>query len=195
MLYRTFMQSLTRPDGAQARAALSTLYDLVGDASARRLLDAFLSKRAEWWAACLDGAAPLDNLLALCGADATRDARLSLWSDAGLCERLQAHGARAGAGRQAQPGARGADRNGADRRPRMHRRSGRAGAFRQLAWPVLGRRRQAARQRSPARRDEDRRRAHTSAPAAATSSKPNSPNSAASCSRCNDAAAKSWCCN
>jgi ATP-dependent helicase/nuclease subunit A len=87
--YRTFMQSLTRPDGAQARAALSTLYDLVGDASARRLLDAFLSKRAEWWAACLDGAAPLDNLLALCGEDATRDARLSLWSDAGLCERLQ----------------------------------------------------------------------------------------------------------
>ncbi|HEY5800459.1 MAG TPA: UvrD-helicase domain-containing protein [Burkholderiaceae bacterium] len=87
--YRAFMQSLTRPEAAATRAALLQLYELAGDANARRLLDAFIGKRAEWWAASLDGALPLDSLRALCGKDGLRDARLDLWDDCALLKRLQ----------------------------------------------------------------------------------------------------------
>ncbi|NUT60070.1 UvrD-helicase domain-containing protein [Herbaspirillum sp. C9C3] len=95
--YRRFMQQLRDPEGAPIKAALLELYELAGDFNARQLLDAFIDKRAEWWAATQDdveegedGAAipaPLRWLEALCGDDAQRDARLSLWDDPALVAR------------------------------------------------------------------------------------------------------------
>jgi len=81
--YRRLMQGLRQPEGEAVKAALLDLYEMVGDATARNLLDAFIDKRAEWWAA-IEGdteepVAPLRWLQACCGEDALRDARLSLW--------------------------------------------------------------------------------------------------------------------
>jgi ATP-dependent helicase/nuclease subunit A len=96
--YRRFMQRLRQSDAAAVKAALLELYALAGDFNARNLLDAFLDKRAEWWASTLhDDAgedeglhepAPLRWLQALCGADALLDARLGLWGDVALVQRL-----------------------------------------------------------------------------------------------------------
>lgn len=94
--YRRFMQKLRNPEGERIKAALLELYELAGDFNARQLLDAFVDKRAEWWAATqhdgddseeIDTPTPLLWLQALCGEDALRDARLSLWDDAALVER------------------------------------------------------------------------------------------------------------
>ncbi len=94
--YRRFMQKLRNPEGERIKAALLELYELAGDFNARQLLDAFIDKRAEWWAATqhdgddgeeIDAPTPLLWLQALCGQDAQRDARLSLWDDAALVER------------------------------------------------------------------------------------------------------------
>ena len=87
--YGRFMQSVNAPEHQHVRQALITLYGQVGDSRARNMLDAFVDKRAEWWAATADGldngvesiSAPLDWLRELCGDDAECDARLSVWSD------------------------------------------------------------------------------------------------------------------
>ncbi len=90
--YRSFMQNdVKRPE---IKDALLRLYDMVGDFNAKGLLDAFVSKRAEWWAAThlvQDGqpGMPLEWLQALCGRDAQSDARLTLWQDAALIQRIQ----------------------------------------------------------------------------------------------------------
>ncbi|MGN6702199.1 MAG: UvrD-helicase domain-containing protein, partial [Burkholderiaceae bacterium] len=74
---------------SDACAALHRLYDALGDHPTKELLDAFLDKRAEWWAATLDdGQAPLASLEALCGDDLHRDPRGEAWADADLHERL-----------------------------------------------------------------------------------------------------------
>ncbi|MBV8624087.1 MAG: UvrD-helicase domain-containing protein [Herbaspirillum sp.] len=97
--YRRFMQQLGRPEGERIKAALLALYELVGDFNARQLLDAFIDKRAEWWAATQhdvaaddeegqsDTPSPLLWLERMCGDDARRDARLSLWEESVLCAR------------------------------------------------------------------------------------------------------------
>lgn len=101
--YRRFMQKLREPEGVHIKVALLELYELAGDFNARQLLDAFIDKRAEWWAATQDDGqdgeegeeeqdehaapAPLRWLQALCGADAQRDARLSLWEEHALMAR------------------------------------------------------------------------------------------------------------
>ncbi len=87
--WRAFMQSLTRSEAAPVRTALLALYEMVGDFNARKLLDAFLDKRAEWWAVSQGGQLPLELLQELCGEDAVQDARLTLWHDAELVKRLQ----------------------------------------------------------------------------------------------------------
>nr|WP_225869888.1 UvrD-helicase domain-containing protein [Glaciimonas sp. PCH181] len=90
--YRRFMQSLNDKDNAELKQTMLSLYQLVGDANARKLLNAFVSKRAEWWAsstAPLDIATPLEWLTAMCGADAEIDARLSLWDDAKVIDRIK----------------------------------------------------------------------------------------------------------
>jgi ATP-dependent helicase/nuclease subunit A len=88
--YRLFMQSLNQPDHAEVRQALLELYEMVGDLNAKKLLDAFVGKRAEWWAATGEAAdgTPLDSLQQLCGSDGRHDARLSLWQDQDLMARL-----------------------------------------------------------------------------------------------------------
>ncbi|MFT5588074.1 MAG: ATP-dependent helicase/nuclease subunit A [Bradyrhizobium sp.] len=86
--YSRFMQVLNEEGQSGVRQALQTLYELVGDWNAKKLLDAFVGKRAEWWAAAQTGL-PLDALAELCGDDGVRDARLSLWSDATLVNRMQ----------------------------------------------------------------------------------------------------------
>ncbi|WP_323744975.1 UvrD-helicase domain-containing protein [Noviherbaspirillum malthae] len=91
--YLRFMQSLDRPEQADARQALFSLYEMAGDRNARQLLDAFIDKRAEWWAACGihcagDASRPLSWLHELCGTDALRDARLGLWDDVALIGRI-----------------------------------------------------------------------------------------------------------
>lgn len=87
--YGRFMQSLDAEDNRHVRDALLALYDMVGDWNARRLLDAFIDKRAEWWASVqADPDAPLHWLHELCGEDGIADARLSLWDDASLCGRM-----------------------------------------------------------------------------------------------------------
>ena len=75
-----FMQSLNDASQAAVRRALQDLYALVGDTQARKLLDAFIARRAEWWAAAREGV-PLEDLRLLIGADGDTDARLSLWQE------------------------------------------------------------------------------------------------------------------
>lgn len=97
-----FMQSLDQPGHAGLRQSLFSLYDLAGDRGAKRLLDAFIDKRAEWWAACgnfdafdaaeisntSNASRPLAWLRDLCGRDGTADARQDLWRDHALLARI-----------------------------------------------------------------------------------------------------------
>jgi ATP-dependent helicase/nuclease subunit A len=92
--YARFLQSLKDAGQAEVRDALLALYDMVGDWNAHRLIDAFVSKRAEWWAVTHqepDAAVslPLQWLYQLCGADIQHDARLALWEDDRLLSRIQ----------------------------------------------------------------------------------------------------------
>ena len=64
--YNGMMQSLDEPDMAPVRAALLALYEQVGDWNARRLIESFAGKRADWWAANMAGD-PLAWLRAMCG--------------------------------------------------------------------------------------------------------------------------------
>ena len=82
-----FMESVNVAEAAELRAALRTLYALVGDHQAHKMLDAFVAQRAEWWAASQD-APPLDALLELCGIDGSVDARIGLWSDTSFQQRI-----------------------------------------------------------------------------------------------------------
>lgn len=87
--YRRFMQSVNEDKDNPVREELLRLYENAGDSNARALLESFLDKRAEWWAACQAGPrAPLDWLRALAGEDGQRDARLSLWQDEALQARV-----------------------------------------------------------------------------------------------------------
>jgi ATP-dependent helicase/nuclease subunit A len=85
--YSRFMRSLNDEEHAGIKQSLLCLYALVGDWQAKKMLDAFVGKRAEWWAANQHGL-PLEWLAELCGEDGEQDARLSLWDDARLTERL-----------------------------------------------------------------------------------------------------------
>jgi ATP-dependent helicase/nuclease subunit A len=92
--YRRFMQSLNTAEGKDARDALEVLYEELGDFSARNLLNVFVAKRAEWWAAVQNDAQepepwPLAQLLELCGEDGERDARLGLWQDEYLLSQIR----------------------------------------------------------------------------------------------------------
>ncbi len=87
--YSLFMQCLNSPDNAALRDDLLSLYQELGDSTTRNLLEAFCSKRAEWWAMQEQGDDPYQFLQQLCGSDAEEDARLSLWQDFPLRARLQ----------------------------------------------------------------------------------------------------------
>jgi len=84
---KRFMRFINEPEHLKVREALQNLYKLAGDHQAKKLLEAFVARRAEWWAAASHGT-PLKNLRELCGEDAEIDARLSLWSMADVCGRL-----------------------------------------------------------------------------------------------------------
>jgi ATP-dependent helicase/nuclease subunit A len=86
--YSRLMQTLNDDEQSDIKQALLQLYALAGDWNTKKLLDAFIDKRAEWWAANQDGA-PLAWLADLCGEDGVCDARLRLWDDTGLTKRLQ----------------------------------------------------------------------------------------------------------
>ena len=91
-------------DAATVRAELLYLFDTFGDYSSKELLDAFLDKRAEWWAYSLNSAdsmmasdeasssrAPQQALLQLqdfLGEDAFSDARVQLWRNELLLRRI-----------------------------------------------------------------------------------------------------------
>jgi ATP-dependent helicase/nuclease subunit A len=80
--YLRFMQSLNDAENSAIKDDLLAMYQLTGDFSTRKLLNAFVDKRAEWWAVIRQGAdVPLEWLRELCGEDAEIDARLSLWDD------------------------------------------------------------------------------------------------------------------
>lgn len=88
--YSRLMQALNEEQNEPVRAALFRLYELLGDRNTRRLLDAFVSKRAEWWAALRAGEdAPMEWLRELCAEDAYGDARLGLWQDEALLARIR----------------------------------------------------------------------------------------------------------
>ncbi|MFZ6820339.1 UvrD-helicase domain-containing protein [Undibacterium sp. Ji22W] len=80
-------------DTNSLKLELLYLYDELGDFSTQLMLDAFLDKRAEWWAVSQDTSAqtggPLAQLHDLMGDDASSDARLRLWQDEALLARLQ----------------------------------------------------------------------------------------------------------
>jgi ATP-dependent helicase/nuclease subunit A len=87
--YGRFMQALNDEEQRPVREALLALYEMVGDWNAKRLLDAFVDKRAEWWAVTQRAPeAPLEWLRELCGEDGITDARLALWEDEELRARL-----------------------------------------------------------------------------------------------------------
>jgi ATP-dependent helicase/nuclease subunit A len=85
--YRRLMQGLSTDPENETRRALVRLYEIAGDWNAKRLLDAFVDKRAEWQAAQLE-APPLDSLAHMLGHDALADARLGLWRDGALLQRF-----------------------------------------------------------------------------------------------------------
>ncbi|GAC1547917.1 MAG: double-strand break repair helicase AddA [Collimonas sp.] len=88
--YLRFMQSLNDEENSQVKQDLLALYQLVGDFSTRKLLNAFIDKRAEWWAVIQQGAeAPMEWLREMCGEDAEADARLSLWEDEKLSSQVK----------------------------------------------------------------------------------------------------------
>ncbi|SFI00613.1 ATP-dependent helicase/nuclease subunit A [Collimonas sp. OK307] len=88
--YLRFMQSLNDEENSQVKRDLLTLYQLVGDFSTRKLLNAFIDKRAEWWAVIQQGVdAPMEWLREMCGEDAEVDARLSLWDDEKLSSQMK----------------------------------------------------------------------------------------------------------
>ncbi|MDP5009416.1 MAG: UvrD-helicase domain-containing protein, partial [Glaciimonas sp.] len=88
--YQRFMQSLSHKDNAELKQAMLNLYEQVGDFNALKLLNAFVGKRAEWWAATQNGEhQPLQWLTEMCGVDAEIDARLSLWDDQALSTRIK----------------------------------------------------------------------------------------------------------
>ena len=82
-----FMHSLNQPQQSDLRAALMTIYEIAGDTTGKKLIDAFVARRAEWWVAA-ENHDPLEQLRQLCGEDALKDARLRLWEDASLCQRF-----------------------------------------------------------------------------------------------------------
>ncbi|MBI1889820.1 MAG: UvrD-helicase domain-containing protein [Burkholderiales bacterium] len=85
--YGRFMESLNDRGNEATRQAMLDLYEQVGDWQVRVLLDAFMARRAEWWA--MEGRGdPFDFLRELCGEDGERDARLRLWEDASLRTRI-----------------------------------------------------------------------------------------------------------
>jgi ATP-dependent helicase/nuclease subunit A len=86
--YIRLMQSLNDAKSADVRSAILTLYELTGDWNAKKLLDAFVGKRAEWWAAT-QNESPLEWLQTMCGEDGEIDARLSVWDDEKLLARLR----------------------------------------------------------------------------------------------------------
>jgi ATP-dependent helicase/nuclease subunit A len=89
--YRQFMQQVHAAASQDVKEALLTLYDMVGDSNTKSLLDAFMQKRAEWWASTsgeFDEGTPLAWLEDKCGEDAVRDARLTLWEDTKLTAQL-----------------------------------------------------------------------------------------------------------
>ncbi|HEV7618886.1 MAG TPA: UvrD-helicase domain-containing protein [Burkholderiaceae bacterium] len=86
--YNRFMQSLDEAKNDGVKTALLTLYELVGDWNTKKLIDAFVGKRAEWWAATQNGA-PLEWLHEACGEDGGFDARLTLWDDQKLTARIR----------------------------------------------------------------------------------------------------------
>ena len=69
------------------RDALLTLYRIAGDSNAGKLLDAFVEKRAEWWATSQSGDA-FEMLRELAGKDGEQDARLGLWDDVEIIEKI-----------------------------------------------------------------------------------------------------------
>jgi len=96
--YIRLMQSVPQARNAGLKNALLMLYRLVGDWNAKRLLDAFVAKRAEWWA--MEQNEPMERLRELCGEDGLRDARLSLWEDRESLERLNKIAALLGKGKK-----------------------------------------------------------------------------------------------
>jgi len=82
-----FMVGLNDDSQAEVKAALVALYEIAGSFNARRMLDAFVEKRAEWWAINRDGAG-LARLQEFCGADGGNDPRIELWNDAALLARI-----------------------------------------------------------------------------------------------------------
>lgn len=88
--YGQLMQSLKDTAHSEIKAALLHLYQEVGDSNAKNMLDAFLDKRAEWWASNQDAqdGDPLSWLRELCGIDVELDARLSVWKNEALYQRL-----------------------------------------------------------------------------------------------------------
>jgi len=88
--YSQFMRMLNTEQHAAVKAALIFLYDELGDANTRSLLQDFLEKRTEWWACNQEPelGSPLSWLTELCGADAVLDARLGLWQDQTWIERI-----------------------------------------------------------------------------------------------------------
>ncbi|MDB5774126.1 MAG: ATP-dependent exonuclease [Herbaspirillum sp.] len=85
--YRQFMQAAGETGQTPIREALLTLYRIAGDSNAGKLLDAFIDKRAEWWAVSQRGDA-LALLHELSGVDGQRDARLDLWEDEAVLARI-----------------------------------------------------------------------------------------------------------
>jgi len=89
--YSQFMRTLNTEQYAEVKAALIFLYDELGDANTRSLLNDFLDKRTEWWACNQEPelGSPLTWLTELCGDDARLDARLGLWQDPNWVERIR----------------------------------------------------------------------------------------------------------
>ncbi|TCJ14731.1 hypothetical protein EZJ19_09115 [Parasulfuritortus cantonensis] len=86
--WQTWAESLRAPARAAPAAALAGLFETMPLASVRKLLFAFLDKRAEWWRWAAGRADPvaeaLAGLAALSGLDEDTDVAAALWSEPGF---------------------------------------------------------------------------------------------------------------
>ena len=88
--YGQLMQQIVQPEHRNLKQNLMLLYEEIGDANTKNMLDIFLDKRAEWWAATTSSLEdPLHWLQDMIGSDAEDDARLSVWDNQQFLERIQ----------------------------------------------------------------------------------------------------------
>lgn len=86
--YYRFMCALLLPEHEEIKNSLMILYNIIGDTNTKKLLNAFIDKRAEWYVITKSSKfsqnIPLEWLRVLCETDMVQDPRNEVWSNKAL---------------------------------------------------------------------------------------------------------------